>query len=61
MELSADVAAIIAAGLYLASHGAALLGKPSWVARIKLLSIAFDAIVANYGKAKNKQKEVEKK
>lgn len=48
------IVGLITIGLLALSQVAALLGKPKWVANIKLLDKVFNVLAGNYGKARNR-------
>lgn len=55
MEITAEQGiALVTAVMALLSQIAAILGKPEFIKGARVLSVIWDALAANYGKAKNK-------
>lgn len=54
MENINEYLGIAAAVIAVATHVAAIIGKPAIIEAIKPLSVIIDIIAGNYGKAKNK-------
>lgn len=54
MEHINEYLGIAAAVVAVATHVAAIIGKPAIIEAIKPLSVLIDIIAGNYGKAKNK-------
>lgn len=49
-----QIASAITTVIVLISQAAAIFGKPAMIEKIKIISLIWDFIAANYGKAKNK-------
>ena len=54
MENASEYVGYVTTAMVVLSQVAALIGVPGWVTKVKVANVIWNAVAANYGKAKNK-------